>query len=221
MSDGTKISDTKQCRLCGEDINAVAQKCVNCGGWQTRRRQLISAAGTALPLLIAVLSVLLALLPVLENFILPKKSIISAAFLAEDGNVVTAIGSNSGGRPGAASDAFLAFHDIRGQIWSIHLKIVELGGAASRLIQPGQSIQLQYAPDGNFLPFGKAGASLTEVQHESELIRMFDTTCEFTLLYVNFDASIGRSISSFPCFRMTGLAETEFKKADLASGPTK
>ena len=147
----TNLGDTKPCKVCGEPIKRVARVCVHCNNYQNWRSEL-NISGTVLSLLVALLSVLTVLVPVIKEALTIKNSSLSFAFQGATDTTISVLSTNQGARPGSVGypvKLSVIARDEGGAGMIGHsvgpLSLSNAANAVAVLVQPNSSLLLTYS----------------------------------------------------------------------------
>ena len=102
------------CVVCREQISKCAQKCIHCDSYQHRYRRLLGFSGLVLALLVALVSVVTDLLPVLKDFLTEEDSNIVGSVVGAQFQTMSVVLNNLGSRPGVVGRTWLLFSDPQG-----------------------------------------------------------------------------------------------------------
>jgi hypothetical protein len=108
---GRKEREVERCISCGELIHLSAVKCKTCGSYQDVRRYL-SISSTVLALLVALVSVLTFLIPILTNLFTPDDSFVEVQYQGSQQNRAYFIATNSGVRPGSVVSVRMVLSEV-------------------------------------------------------------------------------------------------------------
>jgi len=98
---------TKRCVICAEPINESSQKCIHCGADQNRVRQRIGLSGNVLSMMVALVSVLGVVVPLLIKSATPDDSHLIFSLQHATDSELFVIVSNQGAEPGTVATATL------------------------------------------------------------------------------------------------------------------
>jgi hypothetical protein len=139
----TEPSDTKPCKVCGEEIKKTARKCIHCDSYQDWRGS-VSLSQTVLALLIALISVTTSAIPVLRDSLFTKNAAIRVAFEGANDKVITFLVSNIGTRPGSISRTMtLLLPTEQGDLFVTLLSSEEVNSSAI-LLEQNKSLLLHF-----------------------------------------------------------------------------
>jgi len=161
---------------------------------------------TALPLLVALVSVTIAAVPIVADALTPKASIISAAFQAASGNYLSALVSNAGGRPGSISAAFLTIpdDDKKGGDWIYALTVVTPDSAGAVVAPAQSSVLVRFAARKGMPPNYFLGKDIQKIATDDdaehiEALTLGDARCGLRYFYSNFDGSHSTTEQTIGC----------------------
>jgi hypothetical protein len=129
---------TKRCVVCAEPINAAAVKCVHCGGDQTVIRQRIGVSTNVLSMMVALVSVMGVVVPLLIQSATPDDSSLIFSLQYATDKELFVIVSNQGKEPGTVATAHLLLKDGK----SVQLRSSEF--APVEVVDPKKSILLRF-----------------------------------------------------------------------------
>jgi hypothetical protein len=129
---------TKRCIVCAEPINAAAVKCVHCGAAQTIIRERIGISTNVLSMMVALVSVLGVVVPLLIQSATPDNSNLIFSLQYATDNELFVIVSNQGREPGTVATARLQVKDGK----SVQLRSSEF--APVEVVDPKKSILLRF-----------------------------------------------------------------------------
>lgn len=129
---------TKRCLVCAEPIHEHSQKCVHCGAVQNRLRQGVGLSSNVLSMMVALVSVLGVVVPVLIQSATPDDAhLIFSVQYATDTELFV-IASNQGREPGSVA---LAHLEVKGG------KTVELRSSLAspvEVVEPKKSVLMRF-----------------------------------------------------------------------------
>ncbi len=129
---------TKRCIVCAEPINAAAAKCVHCGAAQTIIRERLGISTNVLSMMVALVSVLGVVVPLLIQSATPDDSELVFSLQYATDNELFVIVSNQGREPGTVATARLQLKDGK----SVQLRSSEF--APVEVVDPKKSILLRF-----------------------------------------------------------------------------
>ncbi|ELA9373334.1 hypothetical protein QUO16_004661 [Vibrio parahaemolyticus] len=104
------MSDIKKCRICAEDINEKAKKCIHCESYQRGFRSFINVGNATLALVVALVSVLSIIIPPLYSHYEKKNSDLAVhlqSFSRANSMNANVVVTNGGNRGGTIADPWL------------------------------------------------------------------------------------------------------------------
>jgi len=197
----------KPCRVCSEEIDKNARKCIHCGSWQDWHRR-IGLSSEILALLIALTSVIGWVTPIITDALTPEKSNIFSTFQADSYDYVSALVSNSGARAGSITLAVLSFPATDGKgTWQIALEVVTTDESNALVIPAGSSIMVRFKKGGLRYIYFNAKGSIDLLKHHgaeaSNLAKAWVASsvngCSLEYHYSNFDGSPSRTSEPVIC----------------------
>lgn len=103
------MTDSKDCRSCGEPIKTAASICIHCQSFQDWRRY-FSVGNTVITLVIAFLSVASITMPVIKNTLTANNSDLSIVYLSSEIGRVNLLVTNEGIRTGTITSLTMKFN---------------------------------------------------------------------------------------------------------------
>jgi hypothetical protein len=144
MSETTELSKlaaaTKPCKICGEEIKAVASKCIHCNSSQDWSAH-VNVSTPVFSLLVVLVSVSTTFFSVTRDAFTQKNSSLFFSFQGATKDILSVLVSNQGTRPGSVR--------YYGRISSgdVPMIAIDLGGTktdAAQIIDPTSSAMLEY-----------------------------------------------------------------------------
>ena len=139
----------KRCVVCAEPINLAAVRCVHCGAEQTAMRQRMGVSTNVLSMMVALVSVLGVVVPLLIQSATPDDSKLVFSLQYATDKELFVIVSNQGKEPGTVATAHLQVKDGK----SVQLRSSEF--APVEVVDPKKSILLRFHKfvfDGKHVP---------------------------------------------------------------------
>ncbi len=170
-------SDKKPCRICGEDINISARKCIHCNSFQDWHVYL-GMSTSVLSLLVALVSVVALSVPVIKDAIQPKNSQVTLKFQYYNRDAINLIVSNPGNRPGGIGEAYF---DVSGPI-------------DPESTQSGFTVPLINEKEITFIDAGASEQLIFGAEKSSQIREqtgkgMSELTCKLTIPIIEFDGT--------------------------------
>jgi hypothetical protein len=176
----------KLCTTCGEEIAAVARKCIKCDAYRDWRRYL-AFSSTVLALMVALLSVATVAVPVFRDLLITKDSYLIGSFQGFSNNEAIFVVSNSGNRPGTVAEASLWVISPQGRVVTIDgLPLVPKYRDDSFFVDAGQSKVIKY----------QSHPQAKDIQKAWEDLDVADFQCAIGIDLINFSGRRDR-----PCFQ--------------------
>jgi hypothetical protein len=169
---------TKLCKVCAQEINASAKKCIHCDSYQDWQSKL-GLSTNILSLLVAFITVATAAIAAVVALLPHDSEFVASIQSADPGNLKLAfLVSNTGTRPGSLREALL-YRENRGQP-------LKFNGSESMplVIDPGKTILIDARPDYFSLTYGNEAPDLSG-------------PCVLSLSISNFSGKLNRV--SVPC----------------------
>lgn len=107
-------SDNKFCKVCGESIKRSAIKCIHCESFQDFRR-FLTFSNTMLALIIALISVIAAVSPIIKDIFVEKNSNILVKLQYVDRESIYLVASNLGERDGSIGKTIMEIQTKNGK----------------------------------------------------------------------------------------------------------
>lgn len=171
---------TKSCKICAWNIPSAARKCTNCDSFQSWRDRL-NLSPTVLSLLIALISTVVAALPVIQAYSTKDDSDIYVQFL-NAGPGVNLVAVNRGTKPGFVAEGTLQH---RGQ--EVAHMVADNGDTAT-LVPPGQVVRIRYQATASGRGRVATGLELRT-----------DEWCQGLMTIINFRSDRASAAFPMPC----------------------
>jgi len=149
-------NQTKRCRVCGEEINLTARKCIHCGSWQDWSRHL-GLGTTVLSLTVALTVVIGWVTPIVVTALTPANSRLIATFQAVNAQEISVLVSNQGVRPGTITGVGGLLIVGRDTNKENLFPLAANGDGRPMIVSPGESVLVP------FWFLGKRPQELTEI----------------------------------------------------------
>ena len=192
-------SEKKPCRVCGEDINITARKCIHCNSFQDWRVYL-GLSTSVLSLLVALVSVVALSTPIIKDAIQPKNSQVTLKFQYYNRDTINLIMSNPGNRPGGIGEARF---DVSGPIdpespnkRGFGVPLINEKGIT--FLDAGESKQLIFMANKSSNIGERSGEGMGKL------------TCKLTIPIIEFDGTERKFLIEKNCNAFAGFVRNHF-----------
>jgi hypothetical protein len=218
---GSAPGATKPCRVCGEEIKAVARKCIHCDSYQDWHAD-VNVSSTFLSLMVALFSVLTVAVPVITAALTPKNSDLSFSFQGANARTLGVLVTNQGIRPGSVQYPIGLAVSEKGMsniLGVIPLSLVGNGDNAALIVGSAQTLLLNLAYENP--PFTTNNPPLERLDE----LNKYD--CDILLQKTDFNAkkSTTEDIGGIDCYNLSdfltqAIAYINSKKQGVPSPTT-
>jgi hypothetical protein len=200
--------NTTDCRVCKQEIKVGARKCIHCESYQDWRRH-IGLGNNVLALLVALLSILTVLIPVIAKAFITEDAVISGSVIdvhidPYKKRIIYLSVINSGNRPATIGTSVsleaTAIDGKKYDSWPARMDIGYIKDGSGPIVEPGKGKVVFF--EAGEIPLAALHAS-SDLRHEPEksnaMANVLDADCTCTIEVFSAASGTRDMTIQFPC----------------------